>query len=86
MASIQALGARIAKNSGLIDKWLAENSIRAPSFAEDADEEFPSMSGAPEIEAARLAVIEDTKTLHDLLLGPGEVLRRVCWGVCNHQA
>ncbi|KAH8703679.1 O-methyltransferase-domain-containing protein [Talaromyces proteolyticus] len=63
----------------LIEKWLVSRNARMPSFEQDADDEFPDTAGEPEIEAARLAVIDDTSALQDLLLGPREVLARV-WG------
>lgn len=84
MTSIKELTERIARNSALVEEWLSGNNLKAPSFDQDAEEEFPSTAGNTEIEAARLAVLEDTNTLHDMLLGPGEVLRRICWGVCKN--
>lgn len=81
MPSIQELGERIAANSAVVNKWLASMKCQRPSFDQDADQEFPSTVGMPEIETARLAIIDDTSALHDLIIGPGEVLRRLCWGV-----
>lgn len=81
MASIQQLGERIAQNSAVVNKWLASKKFKNQSFDQDADQEFPSTADSPEIEAARLAIIDDTSALHDLTIGPGEVLRRLCWGV-----
>lgn len=81
MASIKALSERIARNSAQAEKWLASKNVKVPSFEQDAEEEFPSTAGEAEIEAARSAILDDTSTLHDLLIGPGEVLRRICWGV-----
>ncbi|KAL8911226.1 MAG: hypothetical protein Q9171_003573 [Xanthocarpia ochracea] len=51
-----------------------------PSFEQDAEHEFPSTAGEVEIEATRSSILDDTSTIHDLLLGPCEVLRRICWG------
>lgn len=81
MASIKDLSERIASNSALVEKWLASKSAKVPSFEQDAEEEFPSTAGEAQIEAVRLAILDDTNTLHDMLIGPGEVLRRICWGV-----
>ena len=85
MASIKELGSRIASNSAQIESWLASKQARARSFSEDAEEEFPSTAGEAEVDSVRLAVLDDTSTLHDLLIGPGEVLRRICWGVSASQ-
>jgi 6-hydroxytryprostatin B O-methyltransferase len=81
MPSIKELSEKIASNSALVEKWLTSKNAKAPSFEQDAEEEFPSTAGEAEIEAARLAILDDTNTLHDLLIGPGEVLRQICWGV-----
>ncbi|KAH8686619.1 O-methyltransferase-domain-containing protein [Phaeosphaeriaceae sp. PMI808] len=80
MTSIQSLSESIAKNTAVIEQWLTQKSAKPLSFDQDAEEEFPSTAGAPHIEAARLAILDDTQTLHDLIRGPGEVLRRICWG------
>ncbi|ERF73790.1 hypothetical protein EPUS_09284 [Endocarpon pusillum Z07020] len=80
MASIKELGERIASNSALVEKWLISKNAKMPSFEQDAEEEFPSTAGDAEIEVARLAILDDTNMLHDMLIGPGEVLRRICWG------
>lgn len=81
MTSIKELGERIATNTAKIDAWLAAQNNKAPSFDQDSDAEFPSTEGNAEIEAAKLAILDDTNTLHDLTQGPGEVIRRLCWGV-----
>lgn len=81
MPSIKELSDKIASNSTLVEKWLASKKRKTLSFEQDAEEEFPSTVGDADIEAARLAILEDTNALHDLLVGPGEVLRRICWGV-----
>lgn len=79
--SVQELGERIARNSALVNQWLASKEHKSPSFHQDADQEFPSTADSPDLENARLAIIDDTSALHDLIIGPGEVLRRLCWGV-----
>jgi hypothetical protein len=83
MPSIQSLSENIAKNTALVEQWLATKNAKALSFEQDAEEEFPSTAGEAEVETARLAILDDTQTLHDLVLGPGEVLRRICWGVSS---
>ncbi|KAL8791881.1 MAG: hypothetical protein Q9195_005543 [Heterodermia aff. obscurata] len=84
MASIRELSERISANSALVEQWLSRNNAEVPSFERDAKEEFPDTAGESEIEAARLAIVDDTNTIHDMLIGPGEVLRRICWGVSNN--
>jgi hypothetical protein len=82
MSSIQELSERIARNTALVEQWLSSNNHKMPSFDHDADGEFPSTDDNPEIEQARMAVIDDTSALHDLLLGPREVMSRV-WGAVS---
>ena len=82
MSSIQELSQRIATNTVLVEQWLKNNNHKMPSFDHDADGEFPNTDDNPEIEQARMAVIDDTSALHDLLLGPREVLSRV-WGAVS---
>ncbi|KAI4120031.1 MAG: hypothetical protein LQ338_007211 [Usnochroma carphineum] len=84
MASLIQLSERIASNSALVEKWLASNNAKVPSFEQDAEQEFPSTAGEAEIEAARIATLDDANTLHDMLIGPGEVLRRICWGAIDN--
>ena len=81
MASIKELCERIASNSALVEKCLASKSVKVPSFEQDAEQEFLPTAGDAELDAARLTILDDTDTLHDMLLGPGEALRRICWGV-----
>jgi O6-methylguanine-DNA--protein-cysteine methyltransferase len=84
MSTIETLRERISYNSALVEEWIASKGVPAPSFDQAAPESFPSTKGSPEIEAARLAILEDTCQLHDLISGPGEVLRRVCWGAIDN--
>jgi len=81
MPSIKELSERIAINSALIDKWLTSKNARVPSFEQNAEDQFPDTAGDLEIDAARMAVIDDTSALHDLFLGPREVLDRLWGGV-----
>ncbi|KAG8630305.1 hypothetical protein KVT40_001924 [Elsinoe batatas] len=80
MASLATLGKRIALNAEKVDGWLTSKQLPTLAFDQDAAEEFPSTAGREDIETARASLIDDTQTLKDLLLGPGEVVRRVCWG------
>ena len=82
MHSIQELSQRIASNTAIVEQWLVKKNHKMPSFEQDAEDEFPNTDGEPDIEAARMAVIDDTSALHDLLLGPREVLARV-WGAVS---
>ncbi|WPH01313.1 O-methyltransferase-domain-containing protein [Acrodontium crateriforme] len=84
MVSIQALSQRIAANTALIEQWREKHGVKPLSFEVGADEEFPSTVGFEDIEGARTAILEDTSTLQDLINGPSEVVRRVCWGAIDN--
>ena len=72
--SITELATIISTNTTKVNNYLRDHGYPLPSFDVDA----PSMSNiplnAPEIEAARVAVIDATLILHDLMLGPKEYL------------
>ncbi|KAI4222483.1 MAG: hypothetical protein L6R40_008583 [Gallowayella cf. fulva] len=83
MNSFQEISTRINRNSVLIEEWLSSKNARVSSFEQGA-EDFPSTFGENKVEAARLAILNDTMMIHDLLIGPGEVLRRICWGAIDN--
>ncbi|KAF2827805.1 S-adenosyl-L-methionine-dependent methyltransferase [Ophiobolus disseminans] len=86
MSCITHLSENIAKNTALVGQWLASQNAKELTFEQDATAEFPDTVGEPNVEKARLAILDDTKTLHDLIAGPGEVLRRICWGSVDNSA
>lgn len=73
--TIKDLALIISKNTAVVEQYLSLNDLPHPSFGVDA----PGGSLVPrddvDIEAARLAVIEATSKLHDLMLGPREYLQ-----------
>lgn len=92
--TITALATRIAAQAALLEEAIHAKGLKYPSFDQDADAEFPSIDSIDSIDSnyeddgsgdiledARAQLLEDTRTLHDLLLGPAEVVRRVCWSV-----
>ena len=81
MTHMADLSERISRNTALVENWLACQDAKEPSFEWDAEAEFPDTTGHGEIKTARIELVDDTKALHDLLIGPGELLRRVCLGV-----
>jgi 6-hydroxytryprostatin B O-methyltransferase len=82
LATLAVLGNRIAANAILLEKSLESRGLRQPSFNQDVDED--ELSTADEDSSAsdaRVALLEDTQMLHDLILSPAEVLRKICWSV-----
>lgn len=73
--SIAELAARIASNTTIVNNFYTQNGLPTPSF----DQESPLKpvippSSAPEIEAARQAVIYDCQELRILMQGPAQYL------------
>lgn len=66
--SIVELSAVIAQHTKTIDDYLTENNLPPLSFHKDSSADFPD--APPKIMAVRAALIDATKTLHDLIVGP----------------
>ena len=58
-----------------VDDYLDSNNLAQPSFDVDGPVDFKIKSA--EVEAARIAAIEATMELQDLLLGPTMLLRPI---------
>lgn len=71
---ISILSSRIAENTKKLDDYLAAHGLPTPSFDVDGPATSQIPSGAPEIEAARIAIIDDTQELRRLVLGPRDYL------------
>ena len=74
---IVELALSIASNTTKIDDFLSSHNLRKPSFEVDAPLRLEFPSEAAGVEAARLAAIEATKELHDLLTGPTDCLHNI---------
>ena len=72
---------RISKNAAFLEGFLDAHGLPQPSFAADAAFEFPNPTNEPTIEIARESILEDTKILFDLVLGPAERLKWTLWQV-----
>ncbi|PYI09331.1 O-methyltransferase [Aspergillus sclerotiicarbonarius CBS 121057] len=83
MTTLSDLAARITLHAKLLDEHLQSNNLPTPSFSIDAPPDFPNPDKDPRVEAARVALIEDTQTLRNLALGPGQVVRQVGWSIID---
>lgn len=73
--SIAELAARIATNTTIVNNFYTQNGLPTPSFDEASSlKPLISPSTAPEIEAARQAVIYDCQELRILMQGPAQYL------------
>ena len=69
------LAQSIAQNTAIVNDFLLSKGIPPPSFDVDAPSESPVPQDTPPgIEAARVAVVDATLELHDLMLGPRDYL------------
>ncbi|KAI1775119.1 S-adenosyl-L-methionine-dependent methyltransferase [Hypoxylon cercidicola] len=71
---IVELAIRIAANTSKVSDYLAANNLPQPSFDLDTPPYGAVPKDAPEIEALRQSVLEDTSELRHLMLGPREYL------------
>ena len=73
MASeIAQLAALVLTHTVKVDDFLQKNKLPTPNFHEDGPIE---LGLSPEVESARVAAIEASLRLHDLLRGPVELIR-----------
>ena len=72
---------RISKNAAFLKGFLDVRGLPQPSFTTDTASEFPNPKNEPTIQIARELILEDTKTLFDLVLGPVERLKWTIWPV-----
>ncbi len=68
------LSARIAANTTKVNDYLITHQLPQPSFDVDGPLESLIPKQAIDIEAARVAVIDDTLELRRLILGPRDYL------------
>lgn len=74
-SSIAELAARIAANTTIVNDFYTQNGLPMPSFDQDGPlKPVIPPSTAPEIEAARQAVIYDCQELRILMQGPAQYL------------
>ncbi|KAI1367594.1 S-adenosyl-L-methionine-dependent methyltransferase [Xylaria arbuscula] len=72
---IVELSSFIAQQTALIDSFFEQNKLPTPSLEPDALPLLPIPDNAPDIKAARAAVINACSELKALLTGPRELLR-----------
>lgn len=71
---ITLLSSRIATNTSKLNDYLEANGLPTPSFEVNGPSQSSVPSSEPEIEAARIAIIDDTQELRRLVLGPRDYL------------
>ncbi|KAF3180262.1 hypothetical protein TWF106_008673 [Orbilia oligospora] len=82
---LSELAAQIAENAKILEDYIESQGLPYPSFAADGPAKFPlpPVGSTPEVEklhAARLQVLEASKSMLDLTAGPSEMLQWLVWG------
>jgi len=72
---------RISKNAAFLKDFLIARGLPQPSFDTNAPSDFPKSEKEVVVQFARESILEDTKTLFDLVLGPVERLKWTIWPV-----
>ncbi|KAI4213304.1 MAG: hypothetical protein LQ351_004045 [Letrouitia transgressa] len=75
---LEVVAGRISKNASFLQSFLIARELPRPSFNVDAPKEFPNPENERSVEVIREKVIEDTRLLFDLILGPTDRLK---WGL-----
>lgn len=73
-SQIVEISSRIAANTAKLDAYLAAHSLPSPSFSEGGAYDSLVPKDEVDVEAARVALIDDTAELRRLVLGPREYL------------
>jgi hypothetical protein len=72
----------IAEKTAIIDGYLTEKNLPQPSFDPDGPAELgPIARGDEHVQKARIELIDATKELRDLAIGPADSLRYLPWDV-----
>lgn len=78
---LEQLSALVSEKTQLLTDFLSTKGRNAPSLSADELAEFPISPDDSEPFKARMVLIEATRELHDIVLGPRESLRALAWGV-----
>ena len=78
---ITEISDRISKNAAFLKDFLNARSFPQPSFNADAPSRFPNPNNDVVVQFALESILEDTKALFDLILGPVERLKWTIWMV-----
>ncbi len=73
--TVKGLAVIISENTAIVEQYLSLNNLSHPSFSVDGPRESLVPRDAGDIEAARLAVIDATSKLRNMMLGPREFLQ-----------
>ena len=73
--AITDLAAAISRNTQIVNDYFAANNMPLPSFDVNGPQIIAIPPAEKEITAARKQLLADTQALHDLMMGPWDMLR-----------
>lgn len=81
--SLEGLTARIAESSKTISDCINQHGLPKLSLDADGPAEFPVPPTFPAVHMARLALLEATSLLHQLVTGPSDHAMYTAASVCS---
>ena len=78
---LEDVAGRISKNSAFLQRFISTRGLPEPSFRPDAPAEFPNPDHERSVEVVRENLIEDTRLLFDLVIGPMDRIKWALWQV-----
>lgn len=83
---LEDVGERISKNASYLQQFLTTSKLPKPSFNIDAPTDFPNPDHERSVEIVRENLIEDTRLLFDLIIGPIDRIKWGLWQVNSQQS
>ncbi|GKZ23561.1 hypothetical protein AbraIFM66951_007559 [Aspergillus brasiliensis] len=81
---LSALAQKIQDKTKVVTDYLTSHGLQAPSWDVDGLQEFPIPESAGEAFEARVELLQATKELYDLTLGPKQGLQWLSWDFMNN--
>lgn len=78
--SLTELAKSILEDAQTLDSFLSSHNLPQPSFAADGVKDFPVGTEHADIHAIRHRLIDATKELRDLVVGPKDTIK---WMIMN---
>ena len=81
--SLTELAKSILEDAQTIDSFLSSHNLPQPSFAADGVKDFPVGTDHADVHAIRHRLIDATKELRDLIIGPKDTIKWMIMNVSN---
>lgn len=83
LPSLTQLAKSILEDAQTIDNFLSSNNLPRPSFAAESLKDFPVSTEHADIHTIRHRLIDATKELRDLVIGPKDTIKWMIMNVSN---